>query len=189
MSSLQEVIVHPIVLLSVVDHYNRQAKSTNRRVIGAVLGEVYNNKVDVTNIYAIPFEEDPKNSKIWFVDHAYHETMFAMFKKVNINEKLVGWYSSGPKLRQNDIEIHQVFKKYMKNPVLVVVDVQMIDKIGTPVEAYYSTEEVNSDGQIEKKFIHIPATIGMAEVESIGVEHLIRDIKDVTMDSLAQQVH
>lgn len=34
-------------------------------------------------IYAVPFEEDPRNSKIWFVDHNYHENMFAMFKKVN----------------------------------------------------------------------------------------------------------
>ena len=28
------VIVHPIVLLSVVDHYNRVAKDTNKRVVG-----------------------------------------------------------------------------------------------------------------------------------------------------------
>jgi len=35
----KEIAVHPVVLLSVVDHYFRQAKSTTRRVIGALLGK------------------------------------------------------------------------------------------------------------------------------------------------------
>ena len=39
------VAVHPIVLLSVVDHYYRLAKETNRRVIGALLGEYVEGKI------------------------------------------------------------------------------------------------------------------------------------------------
>jgi hypothetical protein len=39
---------------------------------------------------------------------------------------MVGWYSSGPKLKLNDIQINEVFMKYMPEPVLVVVDVEMI---------------------------------------------------------------
>jgi 26S proteasome regulatory subunit N8 len=40
MSSIPETVaVHPIVLLSVVDHYNRVvAKNKNRRVVGVLLG-------------------------------------------------------------------------------------------------------------------------------------------------------
>ncbi len=40
--------------------------------------------LDVTNCYAVPFEEDLKESSIWFVDHNYHENMYDMLKKVNI---------------------------------------------------------------------------------------------------------
>ena len=32
------VTVHPTVLLSVVDHYNRIAKDTKKRVIGTLMG-------------------------------------------------------------------------------------------------------------------------------------------------------
>ena len=39
---------------------------------------------------------------------------------------MVGWYSSGPKLRLNDVQINEVFRRYMPDPVLVVVDVEMI---------------------------------------------------------------
>ena len=47
-----EVVVHPIVLLSVVDHYNRVAKDTRKRVVGVLLGSRSNSTVDITNSFA-----------------------------------------------------------------------------------------------------------------------------------------
>ena len=35
-----------------------------------------------TNSFAIPFEEDPKDPNVWFLDHDYLEQLFIMFKKV-----------------------------------------------------------------------------------------------------------
>ena len=37
--SLEAIIVHPLVLLSVTDHYHRVAKDTRKRVVGVLLGE------------------------------------------------------------------------------------------------------------------------------------------------------
>ena len=54
--SLESVVVHPIVLLSVVDHYNRVAKDiANRRVVGVLLGTISKGVVDITNCYASMF--------------------------------------------------------------------------------------------------------------------------------------
>merc|ERR1711977_745879 len=83
------VVVHPLVLLSTVDHYNRVAKDTKKRVVGVLLGEINKGVVDVTNSFAVPFEEDPRKPGIWFLDHNYHERMFGMFRKVNAKEKVV----------------------------------------------------------------------------------------------------
>lgn len=47
-----KVVLHPLVLLSVVDHYNRVAKDTRKRVVGVLLGEVHKGTVDVTNSFA-----------------------------------------------------------------------------------------------------------------------------------------
>jgi hypothetical protein len=47
-----EVIVHPLVLLSTVDHYNRVAKDTRKRVVGVLLGTAYKGRIDVTNSFA-----------------------------------------------------------------------------------------------------------------------------------------
>lgn len=80
------MVIHPLVLLSVVDHYNRIVeKNKNRRVVGVLLGEKKpEGVIDVTNCYAIPFEEDPKDQNIWFLDHIYNETLYDMYRKVII---------------------------------------------------------------------------------------------------------
>lgn len=82
-STPDKVVLHPLVLLSVVDHYNRVAKDTKKRVVGVLLGEVWKGQVDVTNSFALPFEEDDNDTNIWFLDHSYLDAMFKMFKKVN----------------------------------------------------------------------------------------------------------
>lgn len=51
------VIIHPLVLLSVVDHYNRVAKNTKKRVVGVLLGQWNpDNTVNVANSYASTFK-------------------------------------------------------------------------------------------------------------------------------------
>lgn len=78
------VALHPIVLLSVMDHYNRSTKGNpSKRVLGVLLG-AWNDKrkLDITNCYAVPFDEDSEESSVWFVDHTYHEEMCSMFRKV-----------------------------------------------------------------------------------------------------------
>lgn len=58
---VEDVTVHPLVLLSAADHYHRVARGTRKRVVGVLLGSVSRGKVDATNSFAVPFEEDSKN--------------------------------------------------------------------------------------------------------------------------------
>jgi 26S proteasome regulatory subunit N8 len=119
------VVVHPTVLLSIVDHYIRLAKDTKKRVIGTLMGEYGDNGVlEVTNCYAVPFEEEKDDENIWFFDHIYHENMFNMMRKINGREKIIGWYSTGPEIRKNDIQINEIIRKYNTSPVFVVCRVQ-----------------------------------------------------------------
>jgi 26S proteasome regulatory subunit N8 len=48
--------------------------------------------LDVANSFAVPFEEDPKNPDVYFLDHDYLNAMFKMFRKVNARERIIGWY-------------------------------------------------------------------------------------------------
>ncbi|KAJ3415976.1 proteasome regulatory particle subunit [Chytridiales sp. JEL 0842] len=187
-SAPTEVVIHPLVLLSVVDHFFRVARNTKKRVVGVLLGQVIGNKVNVANSYALPFEEDEKDPSVWFLDHNYHEAMYDMFKKVNAKEKMIGWYHTGPKLRSSDLEINDLFKRYVPNPVLVIIDVKPKD-LGLPTDAYYAVEEVHDDGTATTRtFNHLPSSIEAEEAEEIGVEHLLRDIKDNAVGTLATEI-
>lgn len=185
-----KVIVHPLVLLSVVDHFNRMGKIGNqKRVVGVLLG-CWRAKgvLDVSNSFAVPFDEDDKDKSVWFLDHDYLENMYGMFKKVNARERVVGWYHTGPKLHQNDIAINELIRRYCPNSVLVIIDAKPKD-LGLPTEAYQAVEEVHDDGSpTSKTFEHVPSEIGAEEAEEVGVEHLLRDIKDTTVGTLSQRI-
>lgn len=217
---IDKVVVHPLVLLSVVDHFNRMGKIGNqKRVVGILLGAMKGKGIlDVSNsfageknliyitlhyfgienlnliifflsIYIVPFDEDDKERNVWFLDHDYLENMYSMFKKVNTREHIVGWYHTGPKLNPNDIEINDLIRKYCPNSVLVIVDAKPKD-LGLPTEAYFAVEEVHDDGTpTSKTFEHVSSEIGAEEAEEVGVEHLLRDIKDTTLGTLSQRVN
>ena len=81
---VHKVVVHPLVLLSVVDHFNRMGKVGNqKRVVGLLLGSTRQGVLDVSNSFALPFDEDEKDPSVWFLDHDYLENMYSMFKKVS----------------------------------------------------------------------------------------------------------
>ncbi|KAI9845658.1 MAG: proteasome regulatory particle subunit [Sclerophora amabilis] len=184
----RNVTVAPLVLLSAADHYGRSAKGTRKRVVGVLLGQNDGKNVRVSNCFAVPFEEDEKDPSVWFLDHNYVESMNDMFKKVNAREKLIGWYHSGPKLRASDLEINELFKRYTPNPLLVIIDVQP-KEVGVPTDAYFAVEEIKDDGtSTTKTFVHTPSIIEAEEAEEIGVEHLLRDIRDVAVGTLSTRI-
>jgi len=169
-------------------------KEQKKRVLGVLLGEVRRGKhdliVDATNSFAIPFEEDEQNATIWFLDHNYLENMAAMYRKVNARENIVGWYSTGPDLRQSDLDINELFRKYTSNPAMVIIDVQPKLDFELPTKSYVSVAELK-DGNVEApvySFEHIASEIGALEAEEVGVEHLLRDVKDISISTLSNQV-
>lgn len=48
-----------------------------------LLGQDEGTQINVANSFAVPFEEDERDGKTWFLDHDYIEFMTGMFKKVN----------------------------------------------------------------------------------------------------------
>ncbi|KAG1863589.1 maintenance of mitochondrial structure and function-domain-containing protein [Suillus subalutaceus] len=153
-------IVHPLVLLSVTDHHARTvSRTSSKRVVGVLLGQDNGKTVNVANSFGIPFEEDERDSKTWFLDHNYIEGMYDMFKK-----------------------------RYIAKPVMVIVDVRP-QAVGIPTDAYFAVEEIKDDGtETRKTFLHVPSAIEAEEAEEIGVEHLLRDIKDSTTTTLSTRV-
>ena len=181
------VVVHPLVLL-VVDHYMRHAKDTKRRVVGVLLGETYKGRVDVTNSFAVPFEEDKRDPTIWYLDHNYLENMFGMFRKVNAKERIFGFYSTGPKIRANDIDIDHIFRKYTDSPVFAVIDVRAQTQKGFPCKRTAPSSKLMMRRRRRGRSSTLESEVGAYEAEEVGVEQLLRDVNDPTVTTLASRI-
>jgi len=204
-NNVVDVTVHPLVLLSTADHYHRVARGTRKRAVGVLLGTVSRGRVDATNSFAVPFEEDNKNPAVFYLDHNYLENMLGMFRKVNAKERVVGFYSTGPEIRPNDLRIHSLLKRFIPKgtitpPIFCIIDVRP-NRQSIPTTTYRVVEEVeeNQGGggaggaggerQMKKSFAHVPSLIGAMEAEEVGVEHLLRDINDPTISTVANLIH
>eukprot|EP00596_Hydrurales_sp_CCMP1899_P004557 CAMPEP_0119042576 /NCGR_PEP_ID=MMETSP1177-20130426/15994_1 /TAXON_ID=2985 /ORGANISM="Ochromonas sp, Strain CCMP1899" /LENGTH=248 /DNA_ID=CAMNT_0007009479 /DNA_START=381 /DNA_END=1127 /DNA_ORIENTATION=+ len=115
--------------------------------------------------------------------------MYWMFKKVNTREEIMGFYSSGPKIKENDIKISSLIRQFSTHePVFVIIDVRPGVE-GLPTTAYEAVEEVEAEGkEIQKVFKHITCSVEAEEAEEVGVEHLLRDINDPSTSTLALQI-
>jgi len=125
--------------------------------------------------------------------------MLAMFRKVNAKERVVGFYSTGPTIRPNDLRIHSLIKRFVPSnttvtpPVFVIIDVRP-DRESVPTTAYRVVEEVDEvdsnsrTTEVKKSFAHVPSIIGAMEAEEVGVEHLLRDINDPTISTVANLI-
>jgi 26S proteasome regulatory subunit N8 len=185
-SPYERVAVHPIVLLAIADHHNRVAHtSSTRRVLGILLGDEWKGQVNVLQSFAVPFEEDQNDPSVWFLDTNYIDEMYALHRKVTMKEKIVGWYTSKSTVSPNDLDIHRMIRRYNQNPVFITTDVDARDPHEIPVSAYIGAERVRPDGQpLVISFQNVPTIVDFLEVEEIGVEQLLRDIKDVDVSEI-----
>lgn len=81
------VLMHPVALFTILDHYLRRTEA-QPRVIGTLLGVRTDTTVEVRSAFAVLHSE---NSEQVAVDMEYHRTMYELHHKVNSKEVIVGW--------------------------------------------------------------------------------------------------
>ena len=120
-----------------------------------------------------------------------------MFRKVNAKERVVGFYSTGPQIRPNDLRIYDIVCRSLPAGCLTpaifcIIDIRP-DRPDLPVTAYQVQEQENTQKQqqsqqLQRTFAHVPVQMGALEAEEVGVEHLLRDINDPTVSTVASLI-
>jgi hypothetical protein len=91
MSNLN-VRVHPVVLFNIVDAYERR-QFDQHRVIGTLLGTTdKSGVVEITNSFVVQHRETDQEVAI---DIEVAKELFELYRKVNGNESIVGWFATG----------------------------------------------------------------------------------------------
>ncbi|KAJ2132864.1 hypothetical protein IW136_005027, partial [Coemansia sp. RSA 678] len=121
----QQCYIHPVVLFSILDHYLRRSTGQDR-VIGTLLGVRSDDGriVEIRSCFAVPhFETDDEIQ----VDMEHHSSVFALHKRANAREQIVGWYATGGALSKYAALIQEFYAQEAApfSAVHLVVDAEM----------------------------------------------------------------
>lgn len=168
--------VHPLVIFNICDCYVRRPDQAER-VIGTLLGSLLpDGTVDIRNSYVVPHNEFSDQVAL---DIEYHHTMLKSHLKVNPQEVIVGWFSTGLGVTGGSALIHEFYCREVPNPVHLTVDTGFRNGEGT-VKAYVSVNLSLGDRQLAAQFQEIPLDLRMIEAERVGFDIL----KSTSVDKL-----
>ncbi|XP_052796134.1 eukaryotic translation initiation factor 3 subunit F-like [Mya arenaria] len=156
--------IHPVVLFTIVDSYERRNEDA-KRVIGTLLGTYDKGVVEVTNAFAVPHNESEDEVA---ADLEYARNMYELHKKVNASEVIVGWYSTGADVSEHSLLIHEYYSREAKNPVHLTADTTLRNnKFG--LKAYVSTQIGTPGKTVGTMFAPIQVDVTSYEPEKVGV--------------------
>ena len=114
------VKIHPVVLFNIVDYYERRNLDA-KRVIGTLLGSHdKSGNVEITNSFVVQHRE--VNNEV-AIDIDLSKELYDLHRKVNPNEVVVGWFSTGAgEVNEYSVVIHDYYSRETQNPVHLTVD-------------------------------------------------------------------
>ncbi|KAL3312287.1 Eukaryotic translation initiation factor 3 subunit F [Cichlidogyrus casuarinus] len=169
MESTIGVRIHPVVLLSIADAYERRQNDSDR-VIGTLLGSFSMDKgvVQVTNCFAIPYSIVDKDVQF---NAEFSSAMLKLERDVNKTVQPVGWYATGCDISEDCLMIHKNFyMKNFQNPVFLLVDTNLSpsNKISLKV---YQKRDLGVPGSTNGSvFLSVNVVVESFELERIAVE-------------------
>jgi len=158
------VKLHPVVLLQIIDSYERRNLDA-QRVIGTLLGTSYKNGVEVTNCFCVPHNESEEEVA---VELDFAKDMFDLHKKVNPQESIVGWWATGTGVTSHSALIHEYYSRESNNPIHITVDTTLQDsRMG--IKAYISVPMGITGKTMGCMFAPVPVEIACYEPEIVGL--------------------
>lgn len=148
-SSIEEgdvsAILHPLVVINISDHYSRSvaqlfhrmhsranfdpdevppltsADGDSIRVIGLLLGVQEGRTIEVCHSFELLARLD--ESRRVAVDETFMVTRMEQYKQIFAQYSVVGWYSTGTGVSEEDIRLHKgVFSDVNESPIYLMVD-------------------------------------------------------------------
>ncbi|CAC5421639.1 eukaryotic translation initiation factor 3 subunit F-like [Mytilus californianus] len=157
--------VHPVVLFSIIDSYERRNEDA-KRVIGTLLGIYDKGSLEVTNCFAVPHNESEDEVA---ADLEYARNMYELHRKVNASEVIVGWYSTGNEVSEHSVLIHEYYTRESKNPVHLTVDTSLKSS-KMDIKAYVSSTIGVPGKTMGTMFTPVQVEMIAYEPERVGVD-------------------
>jgi translation initiation factor 3 subunit F len=163
------VRLHPVILASIVDSYERRNEGA-ARVIGTLLGTVDKHSVEVTNCFSVPHNESEDEVA---VDMEFAKNMYELHKKVSPNELILGWYATGHDITEHSVLIHEYYSREAPNPIHLTVDTGLQNG-RMSIKAYVSTLMGVPGRTMGVMFTPLTVKYAYYDTERIGVDLIMK---------------
>jgi len=160
-------IVHPVVVLNILDHHSRRNKGQTR-VIGTLLGINNDGLIDITNCFPVPHKEVDSEEKVG-IDMEYHRTMLNFHYQANPSEIIVGWYSSTGEINSNSKYINEFYgNEIQRPPIHLCVDVDLKTE-SISLKAFMATSVSFEKQVVAAHFNRISLKLDFTDTERIAM--------------------
>lgn len=162
-----DVKIHPTVLFSITDSYERRNEKSTR-VVGTLLGTKIMGNIEVTDCFVVPHRLTADEVAI---DSEFAKNSFNAYKKVNPAISIVGWFSTGHDIPNTSCLIHEYYACETRSPIHVTIDTAL--KSGKPeIKAYCSMEIGIPERKQGTIFVPIPIELISYDSERLAIELL-----------------
>ena len=176
---VSNVVVHPIVLLSVLDHHTRRQEGAGR-VIGTLLGRRDGETVEITNCFAVPHAERGDEVAI---GKDFNRQMLALHLRANKRETVVGWYATALPdetdegkfkfIADTSSLIHEFYASECEDdPIHLVVDTSLVND-AMELRSYKSSSITVKNDALANIFNEIRLSVKSSESEKICINKMI----------------
>ncbi|KAM9380098.1 LOW QUALITY PROTEIN: eukaryotic translation initiation factor 3 subunit F [Phaethornis superciliosus] len=163
------VRLHPVVLASIVDSFERRNEGA-ARVIGTLLGTVDKHSVEVTNCFSVPHNESEDEVA---VDMEFAKNMYELHKKVSPSEIILGWYATGHDITEHSVLIHEYYSREAHNPIHLTVDTSLQNS-RMSIKAYVSAPMGVPGKTMGVMFTPLTVKYVYYDTERIGVDLIMK---------------
>jgi len=168
--ALNSCAVHPVVIVSILDHFIRRNENEGHRVIGSLLGVFNEGVIEIRSCFPVPHTEGEHLA----VDMDFHTNMLDLHHRVSPKEIIVGWYSTGSAIDENSAIIHDFYARKMTNPPIHMTVDTNLTNFTMSVKAYTNVSVVFNEKSLGSQFLPVPLEIQAVDAEKIGVDVLMK---------------
>ena len=177
---LPQVKVHATAVISMLNHFVRR-DNRDSRVIGTLLGVANGRVLEVTDCYAVPFQESKGSEKLYVgIDEEFHKSMFSFSKRVNKKEQVLGWYASttpsGALIIDQSSLINDFYTRKSEfgatNPIHLVVDTTLTGD-DVKVRGFVSKPVKVGAANLANCFLELDVEVMMSDAETTALYHMI----------------
>lgn len=179
--------VSPSVIMSILNSHTRRPTKESH-IIGALLGEVRDGIVYVTECFAVTFKEyNEANDELCVViNKEYFLNMLSMHLHNNKKEVFVGWYttpqSNAEAINDTSALYNEFFKEFHPNPVSLVVDTTLKNDM-LNIKGYINKETKLNGEVLSSTFYELKVDIEFNDSESTIFYHMIYNNKNPNNNS------